>query len=355
MMLERRYVYLYRYRIPIVLLFPYTILKIAEFIQMMPPSPFEPISPFVNLTTSHVYVNVATPSAVPSTCSDLDMLTTGTWNQATKQWQPKKCSFTTFDKTMVDQCLGNKSISFYGDSTLRNIANELIRLEEATITLDTWAPGPFYRNGGGSISNNGKMAMWWTPSAYFQQPARVGTLETDDISIISIGVWDMGQYYRGINSWFTAIHNVLLGAAEKRKRNNGPVYVMHLHRIYASKCRLKNTDAKGQRNFQLCQECNKEEAMFAFRDALAAAVKCVQAAGYNNLHLVDTFGITDSSFAEEQSDGVHFHEDVTNMELQVLLAAICHGLEHPTEKMDSIVCPTKPDFEAGKRLDCKAH
>ncbi|KAL7533533.1 hypothetical protein ACHAXR_006755 [Thalassiosira sp. AJA248-18] len=252
---------------------------------------------------------------------------------------------------MLQQCLANKSISFYGDSTLRNIANESIALAQATIQLETWAGGPRYHVGGGSLVG-GNMAVWWTPSAYFQKPASVGTMETDDYSIISIGVWDMGGYYRGVDPWFTAMKNILLGAA--KKRNHRPVYVMNLHRIYASKCQLKNDDAKGHRKFELCRKCNKEDAMFAFREALAAAVKCVYAEGYDNLHLIDTVGTTNSSFAEEESDGVHFREHVTKMELQVVLAAICNGLEHLPVKMD-LVCPTQPRFEAGKQLECKSH
>lgn len=278
------------------------------------------------------------------TCTDLDMLTTGDWNNDTNQWHPKNCSFVPLDKHSLDQCMANKSISFYGDSTLRNIAEQLIWLEGDETTRLKGVAGPQEQHllGEFALANNGSMKGWWTPSAYYQRPGQVGTMDKDDYSIISIAVWDMGSYYRGINKWHLTMKNIIAEAA--KKRGNRPLYVMNVHRLYPNKCILVNDE----KSFERCQNCNREESMNAFRDALVTAVSCVRKDGYDNVHMIDTFGVTNSSFAEERSDAVHYDELVTSIELQVILASICFGRHHPVfENNVSMVCPENPDFESG--------
>mmetsp|Transcript_2810 Transcript_2810/g.6001 ORF Transcript_2810/g.6001 Transcript_2810/m.6001 type:complete len:358 (-) Transcript_2810:42-1115(-) len=301
---------------------------------------------------------MSTTTATTAICNNLNMLTSGSWNNVTKQWHPFNCSFTPFDKPRVDNCLSNKQIGFYGDSTLRNIAHELINLDKANITLAAWASSAKrYICGAGQIGSNGSsLAMYWTPSAFYQKPALMKSIGTDDVSIISISVWDMGTYYRGVNPWFVAMKKIILEAAKKRR--NKPLYVMNLHNIYASKCTLKNDNDQGRKALKLCQECNKMDAMFAFRDAIASAVRCVKEDGYHNVYLIDTFGVTNSSFGEEHSDGVHFSSEVTQVELQVLLSAICNSsFQHDLNEtlLSRGTCPSQPNFEEGRELGCKQY
>ena len=293
---------------------------------------------------------------VQGTCANLNEQTNGSWNDETNKWHSSSCTFTPFVKPSLDSCLANKQISFYGDSTLRNIANSLLRASNATnIELSTWAGADVkYKCGGGTFGQNARMAMWWTPSAFYQTPPAVGTMSTDDISVISISVWDMGEYYRGVNSWFTSMRNIIQRAANAR--NGRPLYILNLHRVYKSKCQLKHDTDEGRNKLKLCLNSKCDDLMFGFRDSIAAAVKCAQNNGYTNVRLVDTFGVTDSPFAEQQSDGVHFKGEVTDMELQVLMSAICNGLEQANGRLDSAVCPaTQSDvkFEEGRTIPCE--
>ena len=88
-------------------------------------------------------------------------------------------------------------MSFYGDSTLRKIVNELLKLAKVDhkIKLEIWGKAPYYSIGGGKVAGNssrGEIKMHWTPSAYYQQPARIpSALDRDDVAVISIGAWDM--------------------------------------------------------------------------------------------------------------------------------------------------------------------
>jgi hypothetical protein len=237
---------------------------------------------------------------------------------------------------------------------LKAIANALIRTSNATdiIKLSTVAGiDQKYKCGGGTFGHNASIAMWWTPSAYHQQPPAVGTMSMDDISIISIAAWDMGAYYQGVNLWFTSMRSMIRQAAVER--NGRPLYIMNLHRVYKSKCQLKHDSEEGRKKLQLCLTSKCDDLIFGFRDALAAAVKCSQIEGHTNVHLVDTYGVTDSSFAEEQSNGVHFGDDIVDMELQVVLLAICGGLRQANGVVDSVVCPAtqlEVKFEQGRKI-----
>lgn len=130
-------------------------------------------------------------------CSDLDSLTTGSWNDTTQRWSPSRCFYDETVSSQFPSCLNNKTMSFYGDSTLRKIVNELLKLAKVDhkIKLEIWGKAPYYSIGGGKVAGNssrGEIKMHWTPSAYYQQPARIpSALDRDDVAVISIGAWDM--------------------------------------------------------------------------------------------------------------------------------------------------------------------
>lgn len=283
---------------------------------------------------------------------DLDSLTKGEWDETFNIWKPDACQHIPFKPSDIQQCLAKKKITFYGDSLLRNIATELIAVtlgghDKRTGKLENWAPSP-YLLGGGSMEGGGggKIAMYWTPSAYFQKPSSVGSgsMEQDDVSIIGIGVWDMGTYFRGVNRWHDNMKALLTAAA--RKRNGKPMFVMHLHKLYSSKCkRVHNTD-QGLRKYKICQASNGDDMVQKFRSALEHAVQCVKGSGFKNVYLLDTFGITNSTFAQKHSDdGVHYDKIVTQMELEVLMSGVCNGMRHHKDQLESLVCPKTPTFE----------
>ena len=300
-------------------------------------------------------------------CHDLDSLTKGQWNEQSNLWEPESCQYIPFTNTDLQQCIANdhQSFTFYGDSLLKNIASQFIKLGNASesIKLEAWGPGPTYFIGGGDIDTAqegkgeqqniaGRVAMYWTPSAYFQKPHSVGNMAKDDVSIINIGVWDMGTYYRGINKWFKTMQSLLTEAAKKRQGK--PLFVMQLHKLYSSKCKQVHDTDEGLRKSKLCQACNSDDAIHAFRSALEHVVKCVQSEGFENVYLIDAFGVTNSSFAEDHTaDGVHYDPLVSRMELEVLLSAVCHGMRHNQSQMGSLVCPDSPGFELEHTSACK--
>jgi len=286
---------------------------------------------------------------------DLDSLTKGEWDETSNIWKPDACQHIPFKTSDIQQCIADKTITFYGDSLLRNIANELIKIalgaggNDRGKELATWASSPYLLGGGGSIKGGGKIAMYWTPSAYHQTPSSVGSMEQDDASIIGIGVWDMGTYYRGVNTWHAKMKALLTAAARKQKGSK-PIFVMHLHKLYSSKCkRVHDTDA-GLRKYKICQACNGDDMVQKFRSALEHAVQCVRSNGFKNVYLLDAFGITNSTFAEKHTDdGVHYDTHVTQMELEILMSGVCHGMRHHKNQVESLVCPAIPNFEPYKK------
>lgn len=143
-----------------------------------------------------------------------------------------------------------------------------------------------------------------------------------------------------MTTWYLKMNSLL--AAAVQKRGGKPLFVMNIHNLYPHKC--EGDDVR------ICQQCNTNEATLAFREALQSAVECVRSKGYTNLHLIDPFGITNNTFAMERSDGVHYDNLVTRMEMELLLAAVCLDLRHSTLNGS---CPENPDFETGRDLKCK--
>jgi hypothetical protein len=289
---------------------------------------------------------VESPITSCKLCASLDDIQQGgKWNKDMLQWEPQDCCFnaisphssnsnSTQTLSIWDQCIADKTFGFYGDSTLKNILIQLLTLGNKgtqPFNIENWAQGPSYHAGRGTLfgSNNtkkGELNMWWTPSAYFQKPSSLPSIRHDDISIISISVWDFGELFRGVQKWHSSMRSIIHDAAMSRK--NKPLYIMHIHKLWPSRCLLVHDTGEGRKSHRKCQECNSHSANMAFREALESAVKCVQDEGYDNVHLIDTFGITNTSFAEERSDGVHYDDVVTSMEGQLLLQSVCDNGKH---------------------------
>ena len=286
--------------------------------------------------TESVHASDGNATALPA-CRSLAELSSGAWQGG--EWRPHACSYSPLFQpsgaARLRECLGRRRVGFYGDSTLRNIASLVVQRAlgpelgpGAAAKFESWAPGPQYRCGGVTWpwpGASGGAEMWWTPSAYFQHPADVGSMHTDDLSVVSIAAWDVGTYYKGQRAWFKSMSALLEAAATKRLAAGKTLHVMHVHRFWSSRCTVKHDTEEGRHNTEICRTSNSLERNLQFRAALAAAVSCVRAKGLPVV-VVDTFPVTDTAFAESESDGVHFEATTTAMEAELLLQAACNGL-----------------------------
>jgi len=265
-----------------------------------------------------------------------------------EKWVPRECSYTqiTSNPKEIERCISKTKFGFYGDSTLIAVAKVAMRLGSGfEPNVRTWSPPPFLC-GEASFPNSGYAKMWWTPSAYNQKPANLASIKTDDVAVLSMGPWDMGTYYKGENMWHSAMKNIIMQAAKKTK---GPLYVMHLHRLYPDKCKQVHDDPKGLTAYQRCVECNSLGQNKLFRAALAGAVTCAIEQGHD-IKLIDSFPITDTPFAHNVSDGVHFGSPVTAMELELLLQVSCNGMD----TVGLTQCPKIPSYNVGATKKCIA-
>eukprot|EP00980_Cylindrotheca_fusiformis_P018558 scaffold6148_cov127-Cylindrotheca_fusiformis.AAC.5 len=278
-----------------------------------------------------------------TTCSDLESLTSGRWNNATQTFERySSCSFEPFPTgEEFVKLIENKSIGFYGDSTLKNIAIQIIQRTNITMEepMGTWGPSEKgYLCGGIDVGQHGSLKMYWTPSVYYQPHPIIPSFRTNDISIISIGVWDLGVLYRGVDAWYQPMMNMLGKAVAARQGK--PLYIMNIHGIYASGCRLKRNDTAAMVRLNICQQCNSKQSLLEFRSALQTAVACTNAAAAAPVvQIIDTFGVTsyEDPFVEPRSDGLHYDPVVTSMEADIVLAAILRGI-HQHQSNDHSNC-----------------
>lgn len=263
--------------------------------------------------------NLGRAPRVLQPCKSVYQITHGRWSDmgANARWEPYMCKldYITDNHAHMRECFRG-TVGFYGDSTLRQIAGVAMNF-----TNEHFAELGLKVYGGSSpVDGGGMVKMDWTPSAYFQTPAAVGNLGEEDITVISIGPWDMGTYYKGVRPWFHAMRKLLTVAAQQRK-GGAPLYVMHIHRIYNDKCELKASKHK----YEICRQCNSLEANQAFRRALENVVACLRGETYD-VRLVDTWRLTNSDYGEKWSNGVHVKGASPQMELEMILQNACRGL-----------------------------
>jgi hypothetical protein len=271
--------------------------------------------------TENPYVHADAPPLLIGAlkpCDSLEGVTAGRWSDmgANARWQPYMCKldYITDNPAYMSSCFQGKKVGFYGDSTLRQIAGVAMNL-----TNPHFADLGMRVFGGTSpVEGGGEIKMAWTPSAYYQTPVAVGNLGGEDITVISIGLWDMGTYYRGVSPWYDAMEALLHAAAKAREGK--PLYVIHIHRVYNSKCVLK----EDEKEYHICKACNSLDANLQFREALANVVTCLQE--LYDIRLIDTWALTNTSYGEAWSNGVHVKGASPQMELEVLLQSACGGL-----------------------------
>lgn len=288
-------------------------------------------------------------------CRDLTLLTNGTWDNASETFEPSHCSFEPFPiGNDFTKLVENHEIGFYGDSVLKGIALQIIKLTNITMEtpMEGWSHAQKGYLCGGVKTLNGGIKVYWTPSGYHQYPSAAPSFRTDTISVIGIGAWDMGAYYRGPDQWYTSMFHLLREAVKSRKGK--PLYVMNLHGVYPSRCSLKHNGTVGLQRLEVCKQCNTRESLFSFRSALQTAVACVRnnTEFGANLHIIDTLGVTayGDPFVEPRSDGVHFDEVVSNMEANVILAAILKEFRAKDNGSTSTECPRNA-VNHGRRIE----
>lgn len=75
----------------------------------------------------------------------------------------------------------------------------------------------------------------WAPSIFYQQPTYL--INKHSCAIMHMGVWDMGEYYRGEKEWSSRLmRNVI---AWKQHSGNAKLFWLRLHKLYPKRCKSK--------------------------------------------------------------------------------------------------------------------
>jgi hypothetical protein len=256
-------------------------------------------------------------------CSSMSDITTGQWNSE-GLWVPTHCQMHIFNTAQTRECLSKRNLIFSGDSLLRNIASSLTNLIGVNASSwPSWGQRDTEYLLGRARVDSADFSVWWTPSAFFQTPAQTGAKlgMTRSVVVLSVGVWDMGEYFRGVDAWRKGIESFLRATLEQM-RADSDIWVLQIHKLWPNRC----NQSLPRHKLDLCVNSNSDERSHLFRDALSDAVACVavESPKKQRIRMFSTFGMTNTAFAQgDGEDAVHYGKRTTDMEAQLLLNAIC--------------------------------
>ena len=135
---------------------------------------------------------------------------------------------------------------FSGDSLLRNIFIAMCSFSWGD-PID--CSGIMHHSKDYSTPNR-SLYFQWAPSVFYQQPTQL--IHRHTCAVMHMGVWDMGTYYRGEQTWKNQLtQNV---RAWKHYSGNTKLFWLRLHKLYPDrdsckrepKCFLSNTREREQ-------------------------------------------------------------------------------------------------------------
>mmetsp|Transcript_3627 Transcript_3627/g.8481 ORF Transcript_3627/g.8481 Transcript_3627/m.8481 type:complete len:474 (+) Transcript_3627:225-1646(+) len=289
---------------------------------------------------------------------DLDGLSIGSWQNTINTWKPSSCNIDQSLVTAMKSCLSHKRIGLYGDSALRSIA--LAMLKEGgkpKIAISETGKKPTLGFSHKLHINGGEVNMHWSPSVFRNKPSKIniGALAKDDITIIGIGQLDMVNHRHRVTDWFSSMIDLLTDAASVR--NGKGLFVMQIHQLNPVKCEPPTNKKEGSpewlAHLENCRRCSSNDALQAYREALASAVSCVRSKGLANIHLIDTLGITNNTYASMHAEGVSQYDHViASVEMIMVLGAACMGMRHMSDAsgMEEDTCPDYKDGSVSKHV-----
>ena len=237
------------------------------------------------------------------TCRVVEDTEEGRW-EGPSRWQPRNCTYVFYSNQDFAQCFKTKlqRIGWFGDSLLLNVWTQLAtKLEAAGLGRDAGEPKSFYQPGGRRTFvfkpeyKEFKFEFYWAPSVFHFSFGH-SSFSSLDVAVFSMGVWDMGTYYKGATMFHKRLSSILASAKRKGPR----IYKFGLHRLWNTRCKDKTSP---------CSTCNTDSKQYVFREAIRNAAACTK------VHLIDTYGFTNTQQASaDGSDAAHFGEATTKME-----------------------------------------
>lgn len=272
----------------------------------------------------------------------------------------------TVDETV--RCLHGRKVAFIGDSILRDMFVELIRLKhpeiEPSIPGDRryavpTVPG-FVTEGSTFIKGQQKRKRVY--SAIFKANDRGGSrgqvdfysfqsttfvkqlgaltlLKTADYTdvVMSNSAWDLGIHYRSFALYERDLKSQILSASKTTRPRGGKVVFVGLHHIDTARCRSP-----------ICTVCNHNYAQRSLRQIQANVVPRIEGAT-----LVDQFTTSVDAYAcgHISADGLHPDSYTSSHMMQNILRAICPR-HSDTQPLRNENC-SKVDDDQG-RHSCKS-
>ena len=266
----------------------------------------------------------------------------GSWvDGTTLWWKPETCSdMQPISSVKFSDCIRNRRFAFFGDSILRNIFHELIRLEQPELPVQLGSgqlrvlqgkaknmrkvktsgyPHYSYKLGAGVVD------IYYLHSTLLVEQAALKILNKGRYTdvVVSNSLWDMGITFRGLAKYAGSLKRNLKAIQRVLPREHGKLVLLGLHYVNTSRC-----------TSVACKVCNHEVIQDYIRCAQQHSASCTP-----GVTLVNTVQFTKNKYATARSpDGTHFNSEVTKIQMQHVLHALCpqHSsckkFEHPESK-----------------------
>ncbi|KAJ3323195.1 hypothetical protein HDU76_013713 [Blyttiomyces sp. JEL0837] len=264
---------------------------------------------------------------------------------------PYDCQYFVFGPQEARECLNNRKIVFAGDSLLRNVATEILKI--VGDGLGTGWNG--FKKGMVDTqqevfqhpSFNLTVNFFWNPSTFY--PVYEPHHQKDwDTYILSHAVWDMFTYNSGPRRYEESLRRFLY-ATEQNTKNRGkggsssgltPKWGWFtLHALHPSKCQIR-PDGTYHPGCKYCQgidraiiyrNIGRNVAMCASLDTtkdnknlISGLTNQISSSSRDIDWLIDTFALTNTESASTDSpDGVHYDVTTTQMEAQMMMGWMC--------------------------------
>ena len=211
---------------------------------------------------------------------------------------------------------------FSGDSLLRNVFNSMCTFAWKT-PIDCRGsmhepPQPRDFSGPGRY-----LSFHWAPSVYYQQPTHL--IPTHDCAVMSMAVWDMGTYSRGVDAYGDALDQNMrawVGAANRSQFWVGSsksgwlpkteLFWFRLHSLHPDRCGNQSS---------MCFLANSPSNQQAHRHIADKLAK------RHGIHVIDTHRVTSTREAAADGvvgDAVHFGPKTTRREADEVFRVLRH-------------------------------
>ena len=234
-------------------------------------------------------------------------------------WQLRSCSINqNYKKSDISDCLGNRNVYMIGDSSLRDLYNELLK------KLDLKSSNENLKHSD-KVSSNDQFKFFWDPYLNSTQDI-LEIINDNDILILSSGLWYLR--YDSILNWSNLMDNLFI----KSMNFNYQTMLLPIQHPNVGKLSVERSKAI---------KVDEVDAMNADLQIRARNISNVMPYQSSSIVIPFSFNEIFQSLPMETDDGLHYTEKVKDIQSNILLNYWCNDLQKDRRKLNDVTCCTR--------------